>query len=80
MERIKVEDVAKLMGVSAQFVRIGMQRGTLPIGHAVKLKRWVYYISVPMFESYTGIKMPPAATGDKSTDNGQKGRLEYTMK
>ena len=63
MDRIKVSDAAKLMGVSPQFVRIGMQRGTLPIGHAVKLKEWAYYISRPMLEAYTGKKIPPAATG-----------------
>lgn len=63
MDRIKVADAAKLMGVSEQFIRIGLQRNTLPIGHAVKLKQWVYYISRPMLEEYVGKKMPPAATG-----------------
>lgn len=65
MDRIKVADAAKLMGVSEQFIRIGLQRNTLPIGHAVKLKQWVYYISRPMLEEYVGKKMPPAATGGK---------------
>ena len=65
MERIKVSEAAKLMGVSEQFIRIGLQRGLLPIGHAVKLKQWVYYISRPMLEEYVGKKMPPAATGGK---------------
>ena len=63
MDRIKVADAAKLMGVSEQFIRIGLQRNTLPIGHAVKLKQWAYYISRPMLEQYTGTKIPPAATG-----------------
>ena len=63
MDRIKVADAAKLMGVSEQFIRIGLQRNTLPIGHAVKLKQWAYYISRPMLEQYTGKKIPPAATG-----------------
>ena len=63
MDLIKVADAAKLMGVSEQFIRIGLQRNTLPIGHAVKLKQWVYYISRPMLEQYTGKKIPPAATG-----------------
>ena len=69
MERIKVSEAAKLMGVSEQFIRIGLQRGLLPIGHAVKLKQWVYYISRPLLEAYTGKKMPPAATGDETADN-----------
>lgn len=64
MERIKVTEAARLMGVSAQFVRIGMQRGKLPIGQAVKLSdRWTYYISPKLFEEFTGVKKPPAATG-----------------
>ena len=63
MERIKVKDAAKMMGCSEQFIRIGLQRGTLPIGHAVKLKQWAYYISRPMLEAYVGTKKEPAATG-----------------
>lgn len=64
MERIKVADAARAMGVSPQFVRVGMQRGKLPIGQAVKLSgRWTYYISPKLFEDFTGIKKPPAATG-----------------
>ena len=70
MERIKVSEAAKLMGVSEQFIRIGLQRGLLPIGTAVKLKQWVYYISKPLLEQYTGKKiMPPAATGSKTADD-----------
>ena len=70
MERIKVSEAAKLMGVSEQFIRIGLQRGLLPIGHAVKLKQWVYYISRPLLEQYTGKKItPPAATGSETADD-----------
>ena len=61
-DRVKVSDAAKLMGVSEQFIRIGLQRQTLPIGHAVKLRQWVYYISRPMLEAYVGKKIPSAAT------------------
>lgn len=67
-DRVKVRDAAKLMGCSEQFIRIGLQRGLLPIGNAVKLRQWVYYISKPMLEQYTGKKMPPAATGDETAD------------
>lgn len=69
MERIKVSEAAKLMGVSEQFIRVGLQRNILPIGHAVKLRQWVYYISKPLLEQYTGKKMPPAATGSKTADD-----------
>ena len=67
MERVKVSEAAKLMGVSEQFIRVGLQRGILPIGHAVKLKQWVYYISKPMLEQYLGKKMPDS--GNCRTDN-----------
>lgn len=58
-----VAEASELMGVSRQFIRIGLQRNILPIGHAVKMNsHWSYYISPTLFEQYTGIKMPPAAT------------------
>lgn len=64
MKEVTVAKAAKLMGVSEQFIRIGLQRQILPIGHAVKMKKhWTYYISPLLFEQYTGKKiMPPAAT------------------
>lgn len=58
MNRIKVSDAAKLLGVSSQFVRIGLQRKTLPIGTAVKMKRWVYYINPHQLETYIGTANP----------------------
>lgn len=60
MERIKVSEAARLMGVSAQFVRIGLQRGTLPIGSAVKMSsRWTYHISPVLLAEYMGQKNTP---------------------
>ena len=47
--------VAKLMNKSPQFVRIGLQKGILPIGNAIKNGKWSYYISPKLFEDYTGI-------------------------
>lgn len=41
-----VKEAAKLLGKSEQFVRIGLQRGILPFGYAVKMSsKWTYYIS-----------------------------------
>lgn len=56
---LKIETAAKLMNKSPQFIRIGLQRGELPIGNAVKTKsgRYTYYISPKLFEEYTGIKV-----------------------
>jgi len=53
---MNVTEAAKILGKSKQFVRVGLQRGILPFGSAVKLSsKWTYYISeVKLFE-YVGI-------------------------
>lgn len=57
--RVTVKEAARILGVSEQFVRIGMQRGMLPIGGAVKMSsKWTYYISRNKLEEYAGIKKP----------------------
>lgn len=54
--RLSVPRAAELMGVSSQFIRIGLQRNTLPFGYAVKNgNRWTYYISPLKFTESTGI-------------------------
>lgn len=54
-QRISVKEAAEVLGVSPQFVRIGMQRGLLPIGTAVKMSsRWTYHISPKLLEEYVG--------------------------
>lgn len=55
--RITVQDAAKLMGKSEMFIRIGLQRGILPFGIAVKLdgkSKYSYHISPKLFEEYLG--------------------------
>lgn len=55
MERIKVKEAASLLGVSEQYIRVGMQRGWLPIGSAVKLPnstKWTYHIPKERLETY----------------------------
>ena len=52
---LKVSEAAKLMGKSQQFVRIGLQRGILPIGYAVKMSsKWSYHISAHKVYEYLG--------------------------
>ena len=64
--RITVKDAARLMRVSPQFIRIGMQRGLLPIGTAVKMSSvWTYYISKAKLEDY----MKKAACAATQTAN-----------
>ncbi|MDD4000377.1 MAG: hypothetical protein PHX62_05755 [Bacilli bacterium] len=54
-KNLPIEEAAKIMGKSKQFVRVGLQRGILPFGTAVKLSsRWTYYISPPKFYDYVG--------------------------
>ena len=58
MQGISVKQAAQLMGKSEQFVRIGLQRGLLPIGQAIKMSSmWTYYISPKLFEEFTGAKI-----------------------
>ena len=54
---MSIAEAAKLMGVSNQFVRIGLQRGILPFGYAVQVskQRYTYFISRQKFAEHTGI-------------------------
>lgn len=55
MERVTVKAAAEILGVSPQFIRIGMQRGLLPIGAAVKMSsKWTYHISPAKLREYIG--------------------------
>lgn len=58
MNRLTVEQAASLLGASEQFIRIGLQQGTLKFGMAVKMSnRWTYVITKQKFEEITGIKV-----------------------
>lgn len=51
--RVSVKDAAKMLGVSEQFIRIGLQRGILPIGCAVRMSdRFTYHISRKKLNEY----------------------------
>ena len=55
--RISVDTAARLLHVSAQFLRVGLQTGRFKFGWAVKTgqKNWTYYILKDRFEKETGI-------------------------
>ena len=56
--RLSVETVAKLMNVSEQFIRVGLQKGVFPWGYAVKMSsQWTYFISKEKFKESTGIQV-----------------------
>lgn len=53
--KITVKEAAERLNVSEQFIRIGLQRQTLPIGSAVKMSsRWTYNISPKLLKEYIG--------------------------
>ena len=56
MKKITIKEAAERMGVSQQFVRIGLQRNLLDIGVAIKLSgnRYTYSIFPERFEALYG--------------------------
>ena len=55
---LTVAEASALMGVSQQFVRVGLQKGILPFGYAVQISRgkYTYFISKQKFIEHTGIE------------------------
>ena len=52
-----VKEAAKLLGKSEQFVIIGLQRGILQFGYAVKMSsKWTYHVSEKKIYEYLGGK------------------------
>lgn len=50
-----VTECAKLLDKSPQFIRIGLQRGILPFGYAIKMSsKWTYHISEAKVYEYLG--------------------------
>ena len=56
---VPVNVAARIIGKSPQFVRIGLQRGILPIGRALKTndrnEQYDYYISPKLLAEFTGV-------------------------
>lgn len=58
MKKITPDQAALIMGCSAQFVRIGLQRGLLDIGDAVKMSsKWTYNISPAKLAARQGMTL-----------------------
>lgn len=54
-KRISVQQVARALGKSDEFVRVGLQRGLLPFGTAYKLpgrKKYSYLVNFEKFVKY----------------------------
>lgn len=60
IRKISLQLAAELMGKDYNFIRIGLQRGLLPFGSALKTHagnprgRYTYYISPRLFMEFTG--------------------------
>lgn len=55
--KLTIAEAADLMGVSPQYVRVGLQKGIFPCGYAVQVsdKRYTYYICRRKFCDALGI-------------------------
>lgn len=54
-KNITVKQAAELLNCSHQFIRLGLQRGILPFGYAVKMSSiWTYNISAFQVNKYLG--------------------------
>lgn len=77
--RITVKEASKRLGVSEQFIRIGLQQNRLPIGTAVKMSSvWTYYITAEQVENY--IKKCRLLAQPTQPQHVEKGRYEYSIK
>lgn len=55
--RLSIKEVAKIMNVSEQFVRVGLQLEKFPWGYAVKMSsKWTYFINTNKFYELENIK------------------------
>ena len=56
LKNVPVDQTAKLLGKSRQFVRVALQRGIAPFGFAVKLtgEKFSYHISPKKLQEYIG--------------------------
>lgn len=55
--KMTVEEAAKRLGKSEQFIRVSLQRGKAPFGFAVQMGsgKWCYHISPKKFAEYQGV-------------------------
>lgn len=58
MSKVRIEDVASMLGVTPQSVRVGLQRGAFPFGAAFKTKEtnksYNYVIYPEKLKEYAG--------------------------
>lgn len=61
---------AAILGKAPMFVYLGLRKGLLPFGYAVRssedARRWNYYISPKQFMEYTGISADDLAAAESA--------------
>ena len=69
--RVKVREAAEILGTSQEYIRIGLQKGILPIGTAVKMSSvWTYHISPKLLEDYSGVDVTETINTMRGDTNG----------
>lgn len=71
--RLSIAEAAEIMGVSKAYIRVGLQRGLLPFGTAIKMSsRYTYYIPKSKFYEYMGVSENENSAVDRagSYDSG----------
>ena len=77
--RVKVREAAEILGVSNEYIRIGLQKGILPIGTAVKMSSvWTYHISPKLLEDYSGVDVTETINKMRGDTNGKQATFTMT--
>jgi hypothetical protein len=50
--KLSIPEAAAIMGVTPQFLRVGLRQKRFPFGTAVKFRRWAYYVNAERFYEY----------------------------
>ena len=72
--KVPIDAAAAALHVTEAFIRIGMQKGVLPIGSCFKMPdsaKTVYYISPKLLYEYSGFAYGPSIKKDHSYESGQ---------
>ena len=63
---MNVREAAKILKVSPEFVRAGLQQQRLPIGTAVKMSsKWTYHISEKLLNEYVESSISTAGSSER---------------
>ena len=58
IQRLRVMDAARMMGINHQTVRKGLQQGVFPWGYGIKTsEHWVYFINAKRFSEIEGVSV-----------------------